>query len=137
MITTMTVITMITTITMAAGITMITMTTRITMMAMITTIMMIATVTTTKYGAALGLISADSRLLSLIVVSIQTQTLRQQQIRIETCISSFDCCCIRCRILLVVPIQIQTPIQIQIHTHTYIRDNHGTTTGQATSQPAG
>ena len=111
MITTMTVVTMITTITMTAG---ITMTTRITMMAMITTTMMIATVTTTKYRAALGLISADSRLLSLIVVSIQIQTLRQQQIRIETCFSSFDCCCFRCRILLVVPIQIQTPIQIQI-----------------------
>ena len=83
MITTMTVITMITTITMTAGITMITMTTRITMMTMITTIMMITTVTTTKYRAALEPSSADSRLMFFVVVSIQIQTLIQQQIQIE------------------------------------------------------
>ena len=114
MITTMTMRIMITTITMTTRITMITMTTRITMVTVTSTIMMITTVTTTKYGAALEPSSADSRLVFFVVVSIQIQTLRQQQIRIETCISSVDCCCIRCRILLVVPIQIQTPIQIQI-----------------------
>ena len=119
MITTMTMRIMITVITMSTRITMITMTTRRTMVTVISTIMMIATVTTTKYIAALGLISADSRLLSLIVVSMQTQTLRQQQIRIETCVSSNVCLCIWCGFILVVPIQIQTLIQQQIQIEKY------------------
>ena len=119
MITTMTMRIMITTITMTTRITMITMTTRITMVTVTSTIMMITTVTTTKYRAALEPSSADSRLMFFVVVSIQIQTLRQQQIRIETCISSYDCCRIRCRFLLVVPIQIQTLIQQQIQIEKY------------------
>ena len=88
-------------------------------MTTITTIMMMTMMTTTKDRAALDFISADSRLLFLIVVSIQIQTLRQQEIRIETCISSYVCFCIRCGFLLVVPIQIQTLIQQQIQIEKY------------------
>ena len=45
--------------------------------------MMITSVTTTKYRAAFEPSSADSRLMFFVVVSIQIQTLIQQQIQIE------------------------------------------------------